>query len=336
MQNFIELMRDHQIKWRKKNLTHIKGNGEQNGRVYERILPWEYHMQNFYPGIQKDLQEYVEKNKIRMHTGIHNLMSSWVLCANLYWPFRNSDGFNLLSQYLSNSSGIDINRIKELELEYAEEGEFDPQHLLGEDAGIRGSGQTSPDLAIKFVTKDNKKGIFLIESKFTEHSFYVCSGYNKIKDGKLPPDPAKCKNTAGIIQSDFQDCRLVTWKRKYWDLLKQDLNLDKFRYTKCPMAVCCYQLFRQQALAKGLEKKYDISISCVSVDSRNEKLINSPKKIGLKPFPEGWKEIFPRVNFLWLNHSNWFDFVKSHNNGMWDEWLEYMSERYFVGKEINA
>jgi len=330
MSDFIDVMRKHQIQWRKKNLSHIKENGKQNGKVYEHILPWANHMQNFYPGIRESLGRYVEDKKIHMHTGIHNLMSSWVLCANLYWPFNNNEGFNLLSRYLSDASGIDINKIQDLELEYAEEGEFDPQHLLGEDSGVRGSGQTSPDLAIKFLTEDNKKGIFLIESKFTEHSFYVCSGYNKTKGGKLPPDPAKCKNTRGILDSDFQNCRLVAWKRKYWNLLKGDLNQEKFKTSRCPMSVSCYQLFRQQALAKGLEKRYDISVSCVTVDSRNEELINSSNKVGLKSFPEGWKELFPKVSFLWLNHRDWFEFVKLHSDGAWEDWLKYIGERYFL------
>lgn len=335
MGQFREAMLEQQLKWRKINLPWITENGIQNGRKYEHILPRKNKIENFYPPIRSGLFEdgvgYIEKNKIQPHTGIHNLLSSWVLCANLYWPFRNADGFKILGEYLSYYTGIDIYKIEAMELEYEEEA-LSPQEVLGEDVGIRGSGQTSPDLAIKFSTKNAQSGILLIESKFTEHSFYSCSGYNKTKPGKpVNPDKKRCHKTQGIIQSDFQDCHLIAWGRKYWDLLKGDLDYAKYgSLKKCPMASCCYQLFRQQALAKGFRNKYDIVVSCVTVDPRNTKLISLSSTVGLKPFPDGWKELFPNSPFQWLTHIAWFEFVKSHNeSGRWDDWIRYVEERYF-------
>lgn len=332
MKNFKEAMLAQQVRWRRNNLSHIKENGQQNGREYEHILPWEQGWQNFYPKIQSELKTYLKDNNIKAHTGIHNLLSSWVACANLYWPFRNNDGFILLGEYLGKATGIKINRIEGMELEYAEkEEDFQPQQLLGEDEGMRGSGQTSPDIAIKFLTIDKRKGIFLIESKFTEHSFYRCSGYSKTKPGKpVNPNNKRCHDMKQVVRSSFKDCHLTApeWERKYWDLLKNHFNYKNLKI--CPMAKCCYQIFRQQALAKGLEKKYDISMSCVAVDSRNENLINSSLSVGLKPFPEGWKDVFPKLPFLWLTHNNWFDFVKSNNrDGKWNEWVDYIENRYF-------
>jgi hypothetical protein len=95
------------------------------------------------------------------------------------------------------------------------------------------------------------------------------------------------------------------------------------------MSSSCYQLFRQQALAKGLENKYDISVSAVATDSRNEKLKNSSVRNGMKLFPEGWKELFPNLELYWFTHIDWFKFVRQDNlNGKWDEWLKYIQERY--------
>lgn len=335
MREFYKIMKEHQIKWRKKKLPHIKENGIFKGTEYEHILPKKNLLENFYHTIQKDLFDpnngYIIKNNIQPHIYINNLLSSWAFCANLYWPFRNDEGFKLLTQYLSKYTGIQIDKIESMDLEY-EEKSLKPQDLLGEDSGKRGSGQTSPDLAIKFITLDYKKGIFLKESKFTEHSFYSCSGYSKIKPGKpINPDKTRCYNTKLIIQSDFKECHLTTWNRKYWDLLKNDLDTEIYKsLKKCPMSSSCYQLFRQQALAKGLESIYDIAISCVVIDLRNENIINSICSVGLRPLPDGWKELFPYSKFQWLTHNNWFEFVKANNiNGIWDDWINYVGERYF-------
>jgi len=101
MIDFKERMRLHQIKWRKENLPKINGNGWQNGKSYEHILPQQYKSQNFYPDIQESLFDYIKQNKIQPHTGIHNLLSSWVVCSNFYWPFNNDDGHKLLTDYLN-------------------------------------------------------------------------------------------------------------------------------------------------------------------------------------------------------------------------------------------
>ena len=196
---------------------------------------------------------------------------------------------------------------------------------------MRGSGQTSPDLAIRFRTEDGKNGIILIESKFSEHSFYSCSGYSKTKPGKpVNEKKERCLNPSLIVDSDFNECHLTSWNRKYWDLLGNELDKVKFSsLKKCPMSSSCYQLFRQQALAKGLEKKYDISVSAVATDSRNEELKNSSVRNGMKPFPEGWRELFPDLKLYWFTHNEWFTFVKQNNpGGRWDVWLKYILERY--------
>ena len=332
MIEFKERMRIHQINWRKKYLPNIISNGWQNGKSYEHILPKKYQVHNFYPAIQESLFNYLKDNKIQHHTGIHNLLSSWVVCSNFYWPFNNDEGHKLLVDYLNQFLSLNIVTINSIDLEYLDNQQcLSPSQLLGEDKGIRGSGQTSPDLAIVFVNSVGEKGILLIESKFTEHSFYSCSGYSKTKPGKpINPDKKRCLDTEGILNSDFKNCHLLAWERKYWNILKDDLNKNLFQKLKrCPMSLSCYQLFRQQALSKGYEKKYNISISCVFTDSRNEKLMNSVCSTGLNSLPNGWQELFPNLHFKWLTHNNWFKFVKANNlKGKWDKWINYIEGRY--------
>lgn len=279
-----------------------------------------------------DLFVYISEKNIQVHIGIHNLLSSWVLCANLYWPFNNKDGFELLKDYLNIQIGNYINEITSLDLEYLDDNpQLSPHNLLGEENGSRGSGQTSPDLAIRFMTNDGGKGILLIESKFTEHSFYNCSANKKKLNKVSNPDRNRCLNTSNLIQSDFYECHLTTWNRKYWDLLKDDLDCRKFiQLKKCPAASACYQLLRQQALEKGYEKYYDLVFSCVAIDKRNEVLINSPRTSGLESFPKGWSQLFPKSNFVWLDHFDWFKYVKENDQtGKWSKWIFYIESRYF-------
>jgi hypothetical protein len=338
MKDFKNEMRDYQVTWKIKYLSNIKAKGYQNGKSYDHILPKSNEKDNFFKPIRDELfntnNGYLQANNIKPHTGIHNLLSSWTLCANMYWPFNNEEGKNLLSKWLSKQLKLDISEIVKLELEYEDPiPNLKPGLLLGENnQGMRGSGQTSPDLAILFKTSEDKIGILLIESKFTEHSFYVCSGYQKkTQTANIPnPDKTRCLNTASIISSDFDDCHLNTWGRKYWNLLSSDLNKDAFKaLNRCPMSTACYQLFRQQALAKGYTKHFEVVASCVVTDERNITLVNSSKSTGMSAFPDGWKKLFPNLPFYWLTHNSWFEYVKTNNSvGRWNEWIEYIGVRY--------
>lgn len=339
MASFKSKMLTFQISWKNNHLPHIILQGWQNGHQYEHILPRINEEENFYPPIRSLLfnkpNGYLSTSHVKPHTGIHNLLSSWVCCANIYWPFNNTEGKILLSEYFKAQTNLDIETIQSVELEYEDDDlDLKPSKLLGEEnKGIRGSGQTSPDLAIVFKTKDGEDGILLIECKFTEHSFYICSGFKKKNSSGKEPNQnnTRCLDTKGIVASHFTDCHLTKWDRKYWDLVGNDLDTGKFSaLSRCPMSTCCYQLFRQQALAKGFQLRYSIVASCVAMDERNTTLLNSGKRTGLKQFPQGWHELFPGLPFFWITHQAWFEFVKANNaNGRWDDWIEYVGERYF-------
>lgn len=326
-------MCERQIAWRRVNFPEIKEKGVQNGKRYEHILPWAQRKYNFFPDIYNNLFEYVRNKNIQAHTGIHNLLSSWALCANLYWPFNNKEGFELLKGYLNTQIGNCIKEITSMDLEYLDDNpQLSPHILLGEENGSRGKGQTSPDLAIKFIDNDGGKGILLIESKFTEHNFYCCSANKKNKSNKVSnPDKTRCFNTSNLIYSDFNNCHLTAWNRNYWCLLKGELDFNKFiLLKKCPAFSACYQLLRQQALAKGYENYYSTVFSCVAMDKRNDVLINSLRSVGLESFPGGWKELFPNSNFACLDHFQWFKYVKENDiTGKWSKWLLYIENRYF-------
>src|SRR5512143_2239953 len=99
-----------------------------------------------------------------------------MLCANLYFPFREAAGLPILAAFLRAHVSPTIELVERVELEYQEEPPWDPQSVLGESGkGKRGAHQTSPDAAF-IVRTAGGPGLVLAESKLGEHSFYACSG----------------------------------------------------------------------------------------------------------------------------------------------------------------
>ena len=92
---FDQEMNVAQTTWRARHVR-TKEYGFQNERRREWILPKDHWEEGLWPGIRSEsthsLPAYVEENDIQKHLGVHNMKSSWVLCANLYPPGRQSRG----------------------------------------------------------------------------------------------------------------------------------------------------------------------------------------------------------------------------------------------------
>jgi hypothetical protein len=282
--------------------------------------------------LEKNLETYLIKENVQHHTGVHNLLSSWVLCSNLYFGTYINDKFKeLFRQFLEKKLGERIDIINEIHLEFALPGNLSPANLLGEPDGKRGSGQTSPDVAVSFTT-DGKKGLLLIECKYTEHSFYNCSGRKRKTNSGLisNPNPERClaKETVLDLQNN---CHQILWGRKYWDYLeisKYGINI----LTKCPASIGGYQLVRQQALAEGIIKsgKYNKVFSCVAYDGRNEQLMASMRLVGISSIKDEFKKLFnTKSDFISWEHQEWVEYVRNNSQEQFEkDWIKYMNERY--------
>ena len=168
MASFDLHMNDYQTKWRWRNVK-CREWGKQLGRCRPWILPAELWEQGLWPSIRtgsdNPLPAYLEKNKVQKHAGVHNLKSSWILCANMYFPFRAyGEGRALFASFLKAHVDPEIDTLEAIDLEYAEpEGsELHPSSLLGEEGGNRGANQTSPDLGLLV---NGGHGLVLVENK---------------------------------------------------------------------------------------------------------------------------------------------------------------------------
>ena len=133
----------------------------------------------------------------------------------------------MLASFLTKELGLKVDTVDSIEFEYAAEGKLSPRQLLGEEKGMRGSRQTSPDVAINFTCADGKCGIYLVENKYTEHHFYGCSAANKTLNkghaqrGLSPnPNSARCMDIATLLSDVDTNCHQLTWGRQYWRILK--------------------------------------------------------------------------------------------------------------------
>lgn len=333
MNDFDAYTRDQQTTWRREHLKN-QTPGEHNRKKYPFILPRADWQDSLWQGIQSGssnpLDAYLNKNNIDHHTGVHNLRSSWILCANLYFPFRQDRA--LATSFLRAYVSANIAEVVDIQLEYAAEPPHDPKTLLGEPEGTRGKNQTSPDVAFIFKTSDGSDGIVLVENKYVEHSFYQCSG-RKPQYGN--PDARRCLDKAVLSDLEGQ-CYLNDWKaegrenRKYWDYITIS-ETGKQILKKCPAAVAGYQLFRQQALAEAFIRtgRYTQAISCVAYDARNETLQHCLKRTGINSI-ENWGKVFSgKAQFRTFTHQQWVKFVADYDSSnKWQNWLEYVQARY--------
>ena len=116
---FIITQRNSQISWRKHNISTPKW-GVYSGKDYEHIVPKEIWLETVWDGIRTDLKNYLMSKNIQHHTGTHNLLSSWVLCANLYFPIRTDETLRqLMTDFLKEKVSDQITEITDVELEFA-------------------------------------------------------------------------------------------------------------------------------------------------------------------------------------------------------------------------
>ena len=340
MTAFAEEMKASQVRWRRGHLSN-QVRGRQNNREYDHILPWSDWELNLWPGIADgtdcSLPKYLREGRLGKHAGAHSLVSSWTLCANLYFPFRDPSGRSLLAGFLREALSPEIEDVTAIELEYeSPDPRFRPPVLLGETDGGRGAGQTSPDLAFEVQTSRGA-GVILVESKFTEHHFYRCSGRKKKPRGRIPnPDPSRCLDPLAVVSSPQTQCHLDSWDRLYWSHLSAVANRREFASLKCcPAAFDGYQLFRQQALAEALAQAAPFASvwSCVAYDSRNGTLMHSlHRSTGVEAVDRDWQRLFPgKAHFATFTHQQWVTWVASHEGIVRADWLTYVRNRYGIG-----
>lgn len=78
------------------------------------------------------------RDRIKRHGDAHNLTSSWTQCANLYYPFGQSEsGRMLFASFLKECVSERIKTLNMVKLEYECPGNLRPRILLSEKRARR-------------------------------------------------------------------------------------------------------------------------------------------------------------------------------------------------------
>jgi hypothetical protein len=340
-------MAERQVRWRRDHVSTAEP-GVQNRVTYPWLLPRWAWQEGLWPPLRGEgagsLHAYLAANRVRPHTGVHNLKSSWVSGVNLYFPFgADAAGRALLAGFLREHADARIRTVESLDLEWAGDHELSPRVLLGETGGTRGGGQTSPDLALRV---NDGEGLLLIENKLVEHSFYPCSARTGSGSATRPghPDPARCDDVRALL-ADPSRCHQVALGRRYWHWLHAAVDAEAWdALPRCPAATAGYQLLRQQALAEALahSSRYGFVISGVALDARNERLRRCLASSGIADVRD-WARLFRgAASFAVFTHQDWAGWVREQAAGRrrgtegevrdpqssWRAWSTWIAERY--------
>ena len=237
MQNFREQMERHQIKYKEEALG-IEEWGLWRRRCYPHILPKRMWNLNLWESIREEAEHYFDDNEIAWHNQKHNLLSSQIMCVNIFFPMRQH--LDILKVWLSHySSFSELEKVTALDFEY-----IGTKNYFNEPGG-RGQNRTSSDLSITWQDKERKKNMLLLEFKFTEPDFGQCS-----KQGN--PDYKRC------LSPNYQmQCYRTEIGRPYWRMiLSSNSPCLSELFTKqsyCPFRYNFYQLMRNQLLAHCIQ-----------------------------------------------------------------------------------
>ena len=264
---FYEEMKARMVDY-KTNILGIAEKGKRRGREYDHILPSQQWPLNLWSGIQRQSIEYFSKNDIRWHRERDNLLSSQVLCINVFFPLRNHPHLldNMLREFYPS-----LDRVNSVDFEY-----IGPQDYFNEGGG-RGYNRTSADVSIKWKDNKDADNLLLVEFKFTEQNFGGCGrGEN--------PHPEWCDDGKFILESPETACyRASEKKRPYWKKIMPEqgegiLKLSMLKKTPCcPFKHEFYQLMRNQLFAHCLANDSDVKLHtaefAVCHDERNKDIV---------------------------------------------------------------
>ena len=294
-----------------------------NMDIYEHILPARQWTLNLWSGIRRTAVDYFRRKKIKWHKEKDNLLSSQILCVNIFFPLKNHtyllEGF-LREFYPS------LAEVTDIDFEYiGRENYF-------KERGGRGYNRTSADVAITWEDTEGKNNLLLVEFKFTEPNFGECS-----KSGN--PDRDRCNHGELVISSHKTECYRSERRRTYWDKMLPEgpfilEMLSKTQY--CPFRYDFYQLMRNQLLAKCIAEDKDSGFSIVEFavcyDDRNKTLLNLSHPVDGDSNPlTNWKSFLKNPSsFKHFTIQQFLEYIGHIDNlpSELEQWRAYLNKRY--------
>jgi len=312
----------------KENSLKIKECGTWRDKRYRHILPEDDWAQNLWENIRGSVTRYFEDNEIAWHKEKDNLLSSQIMCVNLFFPLKQYP--NVLKPWLAQTYP-DIQDVVGIDLEY-----IGPENKnYFKETGGRGQNRTSSDVSIEWKDKQGKKNLLLLEFKFTESNFGNCSKKENL-------DRRLCHSAKNVVNSPQTQCyrALPQVGRTYWQFILDNSSPFKkealMTETHCPFLYGFYQLMRNQLLAHCIQSDIDIGFHRVEFGvmyhADNDKLLIMSHKFGEERNPfKAWLTLLKNPDTFHVFTIQ--GFLNSTETGLPHElknWRSYIKERYRV------
>ncbi|WP_045217596.1 PGN_0703 family putative restriction endonuclease [Desulfonatronovibrio magnus] len=324
---FSEDEKNYQVALKKKGSPIFSVEAQKNGEfkkyIVDYCLPISCKDENIFKEIRKKAYNYFSDKNIKWHSlGENHLLSSQAYCVNFFFPFRkNAEALKvLLLPYFP-----DIKKMLPIEDQLYVAFEWNGGKNYLDEKGFskknRGEYATYPDVAVRYITKDDVEKLILIEWKYTET--YPSSNKTEGKSGI-----ARLNTYSPFLQKN--DCP-IDLKR-----IDADLNdaIESIFYEPF------YQLMREQLLAKEIEQDNDNPIQkvtvlhiCPKANQAYHRKITSPKFAALFPdksVTEIWRDVLQSPDdFISIDPKDLFqNFLSKPESKDFSNWIEYMKTRY--------
>ena len=322
VQDFRERMEDKQSVY-KTEVLGIKQMGPGRSGFYPHILPEDSWSLNLWDDISYDVIQWFAQSGINWHAQKHNMLSSQVMCVNIFYPLRRR--LDLLKPWLTRR--FDVKNVIDLDFEYIGSDDF------FNEGGGRGWKRTSSDLAITWEDKDKRRNMLLVEFKFTERSFGECRQDKN-------PERRRCLSSRAVVRSPRSQCYRARRGRTYWSYIlssESPILTDRLRAMRyCPFRYDFYQLMRNQLLAHAIENDSRPAFNAVDFGvmyhSDNEELLRMDHPFAGESHPlRAWASMLKNPDTF---HSFTVqDFMQSIDANLPDDlagWRSYLSERYGI------
>lgn len=233
----------------KQQILGVRKGGRWRGKEYRHILPTDLWDLNLWEQIRNTARIHFVEEEIAWHDQRHNLLSSQILCVNIFFPLRDEQ--ELLAGFLSDRVP-QLAGVGKMHFEYVGD-----KNYLNEPGG-RGRMRTSADVALQWFDASNSRGLLILEFKFTETEFGRCGGATSGGNS----DRSRCRHANSIVAAPERMCYLVYPKgRPYWHIAlgpRSPLRIDLLaKEACCPFRFDFYQLMRNQFLAHETESDPD-------------------------------------------------------------------------------
>jgi len=310
----------------KEEVLGVHKGGKWHGQEYRHILPTEVWDLNLWEQIRDTARIHFVEEEIAWHDQRHNLLSSQILCVNIFFPLRNEP--TLLAGFLADRIP-QLAGVGKMYFEY-----IGDRNYLNEPGG-RGQMRTSADVALEWFDASNSRGLLLLEFKFTEREFGRCGGATSRGNA----DKSRCRQPSEVVQAPEKMCYLVDpKKRPYWQIaLGPDSPLRIDLLTKepyCPFRYDFYQLMRNQFLAHLIESDPDSgfqrALFGVAYHGENEELQRMGRPFGGERNPlRAWAGLLREPDcFITFTVQDLLRWIDPRLPSRLEEWRMFLSEKY--------